>query len=303
MPRNQSRTLNVLAPAKVNLFLHVTGRLENGYHTLDSLVSFVDIGDHIQIEPSTDFSFRINGSYASAFSAAEYDASPNSPNLAVQAAWELARVTHKTPQFRITLTKNLPLASGLGGGSSDAASVLWALSEWWGLRLQDSVLSPLAISLGADVPACLSCQPIRMQGIGEIISSAPSMKDTAIVLAHPGKRCPTSKIFSTYRGPYKDDIADLPDDLSDFDDLISFLAEQDNDLTAAAVEHAPDIAFVLDVLSHQKGCRLARMSGSGACCFGLFASEHEANTAAENMSLKHPSWWIRAGSLNRPERY
>lgn len=295
--------LSVLAPAKINLDLHITGRTENGYHLLDSLVAFADIGDRLLIETADDFSFAVQGPYASAFTAHERAFGPDSGNMAVKAVWALCQAVQKKPRFKITLTKNLPLASGLGGGSADAAAVIWGLMEWWILTPQAVLHMPEVLEgLGADVPACISCRPLVMRGTGNILEPAPAMDEIPILLVNPGKHCPTPRVFAAFDSPFG-----LPDDppadLSLFDDLAEYLNGRDNMLTQAAITVVPEIADVLSVLLKQEKCALARMSGSGATCFGLFREEEDALNAAATVAQDRPGWWVRAGTLNRPERY
>ncbi len=303
MTSTQTKTLTIFAPAKINLYLHVTGRLDNGYHALDSLVAFADIGDEIRIEPAAlDFSFKMQGPYANAFGPKEFDASPNSSNLAVQAAWAISRAAQKIPNVKITLTKNLPLASGIGGGSSDAAAVIWGLMEWWGIPRQSGYLPSLLASLGADVPVCLNCEPARLRGIGDIIDRVPPMPEIPVVLVNPGKSCPTAQVFARYSGTFREP-GKLPERLDTLADLTAYIGAKENDLLAPACQVVPEIENVLRVLDFQAGCRLARMSGSGATCFGLFENEKHARDAAKNIKSENPDWWVRAGILNRPERY
>ena len=302
MSSTQTKLLTIFAPAKINLYLHITGRLDNGYHTLDSLVVFADIGDRVEIEPATDFQFRVDGPYAGGFSPKELDSSPNSSNLIVQAVWSLARAAQKVPNIRATLTKNLPLASGLGGGSSDAAAVIWGLLEWWGLSSQAHYLPGLMARLGADVPVCLPCKPARVRGIGDILDPAPPMPEVAVVLVHPGKACPTSDVFSRFNGGLKE-AQNMPQNLDSFENLVSFLKNQENDLYSAARTTVPEIDNAINALSSQKGCAIARLSGAGATCFGLFESEALAQNAANNIAAENPDWWVKTGWINRPERY
>ncbi len=168
-PRDaRTGTLTVFAPAKINLYLHITGRRPDGYHLLNSLVAFADVGDRLSFAPANDFLFDINGPYAAAFTAADRDAGPNSSNLVVRAVRGLSEAVKRPPQVRVTLTKNLPLASGLGGGSADAAAALWGLLEWWGMNAAAVPgFDGLMRGLGADVPACLSCGPQWVGGTGE----------------------------------------------------------------------------------------------------------------------------------------
>jgi 4-diphosphocytidyl-2-C-methyl-D-erythritol kinase len=302
MSDTQTKIISVFAPVKINLYLHITGRLDNGYHTLDSLVGFADIGDQIIIEPANDFEFHVEGPYAQSFDAKTLDASPHSSNLVVQAAWALSHAAQKIPNIRATLTKNIPLASGLGGGSSDAAAIIWGLLEWWEMPPAAPYLSGLMSKLGADVPVCLNCTPARMRGIGDLLDPAPMMDETPIVLVNPGVPCPTADIFMRYNSAFKNPQT-LPEDLRDFNRLITFLHEQDNDLEAPACEVVPEVSNVLSAFKTQDGCALARLSGSGASCFGLFRTELESRKAAQEIKKENPDWWVKTGWLNRPERY
>ncbi|MCB1531880.1 MAG: 4-(cytidine 5'-diphospho)-2-C-methyl-D-erythritol kinase [Alphaproteobacteria bacterium] len=302
MSSTRTKTLTIFAPAKINLYLHVTGRLDNGYHSLDSLVAFADIGDQLRIEPAQDFEFEINGPYARMLGPKEQDASPHSGNLVVQAAWALARAAQKVPNVKATLTKNLPIASGLGGGSSDAAAMLWGLLEWWELSTQAHYLPGLMARIGADIPVCLPCKPARMRGIGDILDPAPPMGEAPIVLVNPAKACLTADVFRHYSGTYKEPHT-LPDSLLDFKNLIAFLKTQENDLYEPACAVVPEIRNVMNALEAQKGCALARLSGSGATCFGLFEDEANAQDAARSIAEENPDWWVKVGWLNRPERY
>lgn len=302
-PRGSSATLSVFAPAKVNLYLHVTGRRDDGYHLLDSLVAFADVGDRLTLSPANDFSFSAQGPFANGFTAKERDASPNSSNLVVRAVWTLSQAVQRSPQVRVTLTKNLPLASGLGGGSADAAAVLWGLLEWWGLPPQAVPKLPeLMNTLGADVPACFSCQPQWVGGAGEKLKPVSGLPEAPVVLVNPSKHCRTADVFAGFDGKFIPHGSDQPA-FEDFEGLLGFLDRQDNMLTRAASQLVPDIVTARDLLALQPGCRLARMTGSGATCFGLFDGDESAARAAENILTHNPQWWVRAGTLNRPERY
>lgn len=292
----------LFAPAKINLYLHVAQKRDDGYHDLDSLAVFADIGDKIHIEPARDFQLVINGPYASAFTAQEKELSPRSGNLVARAALALAQRTDHHPDFRITLTKNIPLASGLGGGSADAAAVLWGLMDLWKIPLSTAFLPNLMRDLGADVPACLRCAPVRMSGVGDILEHIPDLPEIPVVLVNPGKRCPTPDVFRRFIGPMRG-AKTYPDHFSDPDIFLDFIAAQENDLTPAALEIAPEIEAVSKALHDQPGCRLARMSGSGATVFGLFPNYGDAVHAAEKIALDQPRWWVRTGTINSPERY
>lgn len=302
MAITENRTLSILAPAKINLYLHVTGRREDGYHTLDSLVAFADTGDRIGLQPGRGFSFQVDGPYARSFTAAELDGGPCSRNLAVRAARALAAAAGRDPDIRLRLTKNLPLAAGVGGGSADAAATIHGLMELWGLARQfSSGLDDLLLALGADVPACMVCAPVRMGGIGEETSLVDDFDEIPAVLVNPGKPCPTASVFAAYEGPFS---APAPAyDWRDRAGMIEFLKGQRNDLTQAAGRIVPAIPEALELIAAQQGCLLSRLSGSGATCFGLFSDEMETLDAAERILATHPGWWVRACVLGRPGRY
>src|SRR5688572_13674034 len=272
MSATDTRLLTVFAPAKINLYLHVTGRLDNGYHMLDSLVAFADIGDEIDISPAPEFKFSIEGPYGNAFGPKDRDHSPDSSNLIVQAVWALSRAAQKIPNVRVKLTKNLPLASGIGGGSSDAAAAIWGLMEWWKIPRQSHYIQGIMARLGADVPVCLNCTPARVRGIGDIMDPVPHMAEIPVLLVNPGKSCMTGEVFSRFTGAFREPIP-LPAYLSKADDLIAFLQKQDNDLLRPAMDIVPEIGNVLNTLVAQDGCAFTQMSGSGATCFGLFKNE------------------------------
>lgn len=296
------RPITVFAPAKINLYLHVVKLREDGYHDIDSLAVFADIGDRVLIEPAKDFSLLINGPFAGAFTAKEADSSPASSNLVARAVWELAGATGRDPEFRVTLTKNLPLASGLGGGSADAAATIWGLMTLWNIPITTPLLPELMADLGADIPACLRCAPVQMTGIGDILDLVPDLPEVPVVLVNPGKHCPTAGVFRRFIGPMRGEVK-IPEKLTSFDALIHFLDRRDNDLTPAAIELVPDVSQVLAAFSEQKNCSLSRMTGSGATVFGLFENMDDAKEAAEAISMANPRWWVRVGTLNSPERY
>ncbi len=302
MPDTQ-RSINVFAPAKINLCLHITGkRRSDGYHKLDSLVAFADIGDEIEIKPAPAFSFNITGPFAKSFEHDDTQPHLNSGNLVVKAARALSQITDKALNVDITLTKNLPLQAGLGGGSSDAAATIWGLQEFWKLAPNSDYLLPMMTKLGADVPVCMTCQPTIMRGIGDQLNQAPTLPEIPILLVNPMVNCPTQNVFLNHKGQYKDQI-NYPDQFETAQGLIRFLNSTDNDLCEAAIRDVPQIKNVLSALKTHKKCKLFRMSGSGASCFGLFDTIDDANDAKTAIQKDNPDWWLRTGWLNRPERY
>ena len=296
--------LNVFAPAKINLYLHVTGRRDDGYHMLDSLVGFADIGDQITITESDELSLSMNGPFARAFTAQEKDTSRDSQNLIIRAVWALCDQVKITPNFHITLTKNLPLGGGIGGGSSNAAAVIWALMKWWNIKPAPAYLPDILLKLGADVPVCYNCTSTRMEGIGEILSDPPTgIPELPILLVNPGRPSNTENIFKNFDPSQFKERIELPDHFNGVDDFITFLETTENSLKDPALAATPDIANALAAISEQENTLFSRMSGSGSTCFGVFGNLEDAQNAAENIMRKYPKWWVRAGTLNTPTRY
>jgi 4-diphosphocytidyl-2-C-methyl-D-erythritol kinase len=294
--------LSYFAPAKINLYLHITGRRDDGYHLLDSLVGFADIGDDITITPSNHFGLTLDGPFAPQFSDTDTDPGETSSNLVVRAAWAMARATGRDhPGVTIHLTKNLPLASGIGGASSDAAATLRGLCQLWGIPLDADFIAPLALSLGADVPVCLQGTTAFMRGIGDVVTRAPAIpSDMGIVLVNPLVPCPTPGVFRAYaasQSPFSPAPHSDPQWQS-HDDFIATLRTTRNDLTSAATVTAPAIQTILDTLNAMDGCALSRLSGSGATCFGLFPSIAHASDAAAKIKTHHPGWWVSYGIIS-----
>ncbi|MHA3915221.1 4-(cytidine 5'-diphospho)-2-C-methyl-D-erythritol kinase [Halovulum sp. GXIMD14793] len=267
-----------LARAKLNLTLHVTGRRNDGYHLLDSLVVFPDMGDEIRLRVAPETRLTIDGPYAHAVSSRE--------NLIFDMAARLGVTAD------IHLTKNLPVAAGIGGGSADAAATARGLCQLYGKPLPDP--SGLA-DLGADIPVCLSQKPSRMQGIGENLTSV-NFPDCACVLVNPGVAVPTGPVFTALENVENPPMPALSS-LKDFDRAVVYLSTCRNDLQSAAINLAPPIKDVLTILAKQKDCALARMSGSGATCFGLFRNLTAAQRAARTLRDAHPDWWVQAASV------
>ena len=270
-----------IARAKVNLALHVVGRRADGYHLLDSLVAFADFGDVVTVEPAPSLSLSITGPMAAGLSAGP-------DNLVLKAAQMLGSPLGAA----ITLEKRLPIASGIGGGSADAAATMQALGAIWGCALPDA---GQVLALGADVPVCLAGQSCRMAGIGDQISPL-ALPPAHLVLVNPGVGLSTAAVFGALLrrdNPPLPPAAPMPDAVA----LAAYLCHCRNDLEAPALSIVPQIGAVLAALQGQKGCLLARMSGSGATCFGLFASASAAVAAATALRAQSAAWWVQATTM------
>jgi 4-diphosphocytidyl-2-C-methyl-D-erythritol kinase len=271
-----------LAPAKVNLALHVTGRRPDGLHLLDSLVVFARLGDRVEARAAATLSLDVDGPFAA-------DLGAGRDNLVLHAA----RLLGPGRAAALRLTKSLPVASGIGGGSANAAATLRLLSRLWGLPLP----APEAVlALGADLPVCLAGRSCRMSGVGETLEPL-AIPAFWMVLANPRVAVPTGAVFA---GLASRDGSPLspPPAFSSPAALFDWLAAQRNDLEAPALAVAPAIASVLAALASRPDCRLARMSGSGATCFGLFESERSARAAASALSCAEPGWWIASAPVD-----
>jgi 4-diphosphocytidyl-2-C-methyl-D-erythritol kinase len=266
--------------AKVNLTLHVTGQRDDGYHLLDSLVVFAGAYDEISVAPADRLSLEIVGPYAAGLTG------PN--NLVLQAA----RLLAPDRGAAIRLTKNLPIASGIGGGSADAAASLRALTRLWGLALPDMAS---VTGLGADVPVCLASHPVRMRGIGEVISKLPSLPALEIVLVNAGVAVPTPQVFKALAQKANPPMTDTPPSWPEATAFCNWLAAQRNDLQGPAARIAPEITETLGLL-RETGCLFAGMSGSGATCFGLYPTGLAAK-AADTIATQRPDWWAAAGPI------
>lgn len=275
-----------LAPAKINLFLHVTGRRADGYHELDSLIAFADIGDRISALPAPHLSLEISGPFAAGLAG-------DDDNLVLRAARLLADEAGVSAGAAITLEKNLPVAAGIGGGSADAAATLRALDVLWGIGMDTASLSRIGFALGADVPVCLFGGTARVTGIGELIAPAPDLPALGVLLVNPGIAVSTPAIFKARQGPFSIPVT-WPENITDNAALIEALDATGNDLTAPALATAPEIGAVLEAVGDSKECLLARLSGSGATCFGLFNDAAGATAAARALVAHQPSWWVAA---------
>lgn len=274
------------APAKVNLYLHVTGRRADGYHLLDSLVVFPDATDRLSFFSAGDLTLALEGGEGAAL-AAEPD------NLVLRAARLLAEAAGLPPRGRLVLEKVLPVASGIGGGSADAAAALRLLSRAWGVQLPPAEMAALALRLGADVPVCLASRAARMEGVGEVLGAAPALPRFGMVLANPRVALPTPAVFRAREGGFTPRAA-LPTGWADGAALARDLVATRNDLEAAAIGLCPPVGAVLAALRALPGCLLARMSGSGATCFALLP---DAASAAAAAALLPDAWWRWGGGL------
>jgi 4-diphosphocytidyl-2-C-methyl-D-erythritol kinase len=259
-----------IARAKVNLALHVRGREADGYHRIETLFAFCEDGDRLRAAPADRLSLRVEGLFAAGLEG-------EGDNLVLRAARLLAERAGVTVGAALTLEKNLPVASGIGGGSADAAAALRLLNRLWGLGLAEAELLPIAANLGADVPACLLSRTVRGEARGDALTEAdvPGLRGAPVLLVNPGVAVSTAEIFRRWSGT---DGGALPADPW----------RGRNDLEGPAREVAPAIGTVLEALA---GARLARMSGSGATCFALYAAAAERDRAAGRIAAAHPGWW------------
>jgi 4-diphosphocytidyl-2-C-methyl-D-erythritol kinase len=272
------------APAKVNLTLRVLGRRADGYHDLESVVVFAGVGDVLTLAPGSALALTIGGPTAAA-------AGQIGENLVLKAARALAERAEGVKLGRFVLSKRLPVAAGLGGGSADAAAALRLIARANRMALDDSRLFDAARATGADVPVCLDPRPRLMQGIGDVLSEPLDLPKLPAVLVNPRVPVATRDVFAALElapGGRRQAAAAPPRILS-----VEAIAAGRNDLEAPAIELQPVIAQVLSVLRKAAGCRLARMSGSGATCFGLFASSATAAAAARALRVGYPAWWVR----------
>jgi 4-diphosphocytidyl-2-C-methyl-D-erythritol kinase len=288
-PDADPRAVTEPARAKLNLYLHVTGRRDDGYHLLDSLVAFADVGDTLTATPSDLLTLAVDGPFAAALR-------DEKDNLVLRAARALVAASGVHRGAALTLIKALPVASGIGGGSADAAAALRVLCRLWDVRLSREALDAIALKLGADVPVCLDGIPSFIDGIGEQREAAPGLPPAGLVLVNPGVKLPTPSVFSKRSGPFSPP-ARFQAAPRDVVDLAQRLRERRNDLTAAACELVPAIRDVLDAVAASPGCLLARMSGSGATCFGLYADRGAAQAAAAFLRNKSRDWWVQPAVL------
>jgi 4-diphosphocytidyl-2-C-methyl-D-erythritol kinase len=284
-------SVEILAPAKVNLSLHVTGKRADGYHLLDSLVMFAHLGDVIEILPSSECTLEITGEFAQAL-----HNEPLSDNLIMRAARLLQKEAGITQGAHIRLNKKIPVGAGLGGGSADAAATIIGLKQFWNIDCNADFMQHVALKLGSDVPACLASSTLWMRGVGERLSKCDGNAQLWAVLVNPRLPLLTKEVFGQFKDNYKA-AAQGDAGFTSFEELLELLTGLENSLEEPAIELMPVIGEILSGLLKTKGCALARMSGSGASCFGLYASQHEATAAAADIQASTPSWWVAATEM------
>lgn len=269
--------ISEFAPAKVNLALHVTAKRGDGFHLVDSLVVFADIGDHLSIETAARDQLEVTGLFAAGV--------PVGPENLV---WKAANLFPDRPPLKITLEKNLPPASGIGGGTSDGAAIVRGLVRLLGREVPKA--SELT-SLGADLPVCVTARPSRMAGIGEVVEPITNLPPFNSLLINPGVEVSTARVFGMLSRTDGKGLSPFPlaDDRGEW---LAYLHDQRNDMAMAAQSMVPKIGEALQALAGAKHCQLARMSGSGATVFGLFPDANSAAAAGRTIADHHKDWWI-----------
>lgn len=286
--------VTIAAPAKINLALHVVGRRPDGYHLIESLAMFTRFGDRLDAAPADADGFSASGRYAASVPL-------DGTNLVLRARDLLRRHFPEAARqpVGIALEKNLPAASGVGGGSSDAAAALKALAKVWGIEIAESELARLALPLGADLPMCLAARPLIARGIGDELALLPDFPPLGLVLVNPGAAVPTAEVFAALASRENDGLPPLPSRL-DFHGLLGWLEKTRNDLQQPARQIAPEIGKTLAALDRADAA-FSRMSGSGATCFGLFETGNVAKRAAAAIRARHPDWFVAATRNASPQ--
>lgn len=281
--------INILAPAKINLFLRICGKNKSGYHILDSLVTFTTFGDQLKIEPANKDQFILTGDFASLVKVDE----ENNSVMRALAAFRNAGGAFR--QSRITLDKKIPVGAGLGGGSTDAAALLRALNTHCTEPLEEKQLYDIALTLGADVPVCLAGGCQRVANIGEILTPHDLPEIGVVLLVYPGKPLSTRDVFTGFTSQMSGHAGSLG--ILDIHSLVRL----GNDLTETAVTLMPEVGLCLKRLATADGLITAAMSGSGGSCFAFFVNISEANAAANNM--KRAGYWTQVSHIHQPERF
>jgi 4-diphosphocytidyl-2-C-methyl-D-erythritol kinase len=283
-----TRVITQSAPAKINLYLHVTGKRDDGYHLLDSIAVFArDIADTVTIREGNGFSFSISGLFSD-------DTGDHERNLSVRAARLYGEVTGQPLGVSLHLEKNIPAGAGLGGGSSDAAATIKALEQFYETQLPER--GRHLLSLGADVPVCYRARACRFKGVGEIITDIPPIPSLTLLIVWPNVHSSTQDVFAARDSAYNS-MASIPPSLGSLQQLLFFLKSTSNDLEAPACAVRPVIAEAKELVHRQNGCMLSRMTGSGSAVFGLFASEGQAVQAREEILAIHAEWWAQTTAV------
>ncbi|HVY20365.1 MAG TPA: 4-(cytidine 5'-diphospho)-2-C-methyl-D-erythritol kinase [Bauldia sp.] len=283
-----------LAFAKINLALHVLGRRTDGYHQIETLVVFADYADVVSAAPSEDG--RMHLSVRGPFAGNLTEGTPPGQNLAIRAAAELLRVAGKRPPqpARLTLTKRIPIAAGLGGGSADAAATMRLLDREWGLGLTEPELNRIGVHLGADVVMCLASRPLVARGIGEQLTPVTGIPPLPIVIAHPGVAVATRDVFAALPAGDRTPLPSLPTKFASLLEVIFWLRQARNDLAEPAVAVNKAAGSAVRALKRDPDCLFARMSGSGAAAFGIFVTLEAAERAADRLRQARPGWFVTA---------
>ena len=281
-----SFTFDILAPAKINLFLHDTGKRDDGYHNLQSALTFTDIGDRLVFESHDGFFVDVDGPFA-------HELFSPQDNIVYKAARALAAEYKKPLTGKILLQKNLPVAAGMGGGSSDAATTLIGLYRLWHLPEEYERLQKVGRSLGADVPACIVRKPVWVESMGEKMTRLPDMPELHLVLVNPMENLLTADVFGAFREKFSPPLQ-FQGRKKTLREWIADLKMYRNDLTDPAKRLCPVIGDILSMIEQTTGCVIARMTGSGATCFGIYESPEQANAAAHKIRHAQPDWWVTA---------
>lgn len=302
MTKNSAKQCRVFAPAKLTLFLHITGKQQDSSHQIDSLVTFADIGDWITIEEHDSFAFEITGPFGSHFDQDDHNAYIDGQNLVTRAAKNLIQAADISANIKITLEKNIPLSAGLSGGSCDAAATLWGLNQFFNLDHNAAYLSPIMRNLGQDVAACYGSKPVMIGGEGEELLPAPDMPEMAALLISPTKPCPREDVLLKYQDNFQNNTR-LPHHIKTTHELAELLNNCKNDLYPAASQVLPEVRNIIATLDAQQDCLLSRMNGSGASCYGLFKTHASARKAEDIIRKENPDWWVESGQINGLHRY
>ncbi len=274
--------------AKINLFLKILGKNDQNYHTLESLICFLDIYDIIKIKKSDTLSLSITGEYAN------FLENDNTENIILKTIKYLAKEFNFVPNLAINLKKNIPIGAGIGGGSANSAAIILAINKIFNLKLSESQLIEIGLKMGCDVPICLNNHMALVQGIGEKLTSIEvKTKPFYCLIANPNKHLSTKEVFESLTISNKNNSQKIPKNSN----IIDFIKDRNNDLEAAAIKIMPQISLILDQIKQQKNCLLSRMSGSGATCFGLFDNDLDLKNAYNNLKKEFPQFYVKESRL------